>query len=130
MFSYKTISLAAVCMGIAAADSNGDDINSIMDALADHDTANGLFSPAPPSFQDDSEDGQNDLPDKLCSDGEQGCGGTPDHLDDHDHDHDHDENEKFMDAGNGVEQNGSTAGMQAIAALYLYIALASGAAAL
>ena len=57
----------------------------VEEAFNNHDTANGLFSPAP--VPDDApENGlispeptsNDDLPDKLCSDGdEEGCGGAP-----------------------------------------------------
>merc|ERR1712186_257644 len=102
-------------LALAAADVPAD----IQEAFDNHDTDFGLFSPAPPGFDDD-DDASDDIqevlvnhdPDfGLISPGPTEDDGTPDHI------HDHDENEHFLDAGDSVEQNGSVAGMQAITAL-------------
>ena len=114
MLSYKTFSLAALA-SIAVADGESGIPSEIQDVLDNHNADFGLISPAP--TPDDLPDnglispgpGDDDLPDKLCSDGEQGCGGTPEEF------REDDENDKFLD--DAVEQDGAVAGVHAIAAL-------------
>ena len=114
MLSYKTFSLA-VLASIAVADGESGIPADIQNVLDNHNSDFGLISPAP--MPDDLPDnglispapGDDDLPDKLCSDGEEGCGGTPEEF------RDDDEDEKFLD--DVVEQNGAVAGVHAIAAL-------------
>ena len=99
MLSYKTFSLA-VLASIAVADGESGIPADIQDVLDNHNSDFGLISPAPMP---------DDLPDTLCSDGEEGCGGTPEEF------RDDDEDDKFLD--DVVEQNGAVAKVHAIAAL-------------